>query len=57
VPTFRRIKKLVQKLKKIIFHYIFRATHNLFMLVNGQLKTATVIENTERQLEKVSARP
>ena len=24
------------------------------MLVNGQLKTTTVIENTERQLEKVS---
>ena len=25
------------------------------MLVNGQLKTTTVIENTERQLEKVRA--
>ena len=24
------------------------------MLVNGQLKTTTVIENTEKQLEKVS---
>ena len=38
----------------IVPQFFSRATHNLFMLVNGQLKTTTVIENTERQLEKVS---
>lgn len=30
-----------------------RATHNLFMLVNRHLKQNTVIELTEKQLEKV----
>ncbi|CAB3976785.1 Hypothetical predicted protein [Paramuricea clavata] len=39
--------------KTLLLGRIKMATHNLFMLVNGQLKTTTVIENTERQLEKI----
>ena len=39
----------------LIFFFVFdhRATHNLFMLVNRHLKQNTVIEVTEKQLEKV----
>lgn len=39
--------------KTLLLGRIKMATHNLFMLVNRQLKTTTVIENTERQLEKI----
>lgn len=34
---------------------IFRATHNLFMLVNRHLKQTATIEATEKQLEKVGS--
>ena len=39
--------------KTLLLGRIKMATHNLFMLVNGQLKTTTVIDNTEKQLEKI----
>ena len=39
--------------KTLLLGRIKMATHNLFMLVNGQLKTTTVIENTEKQLDKI----
>lgn len=45
---------VILRLKLIRFSFVYpRATHNLFMLVNRHLKQSTVIELTEKQLEKV----
>ena len=38
---------------KSVRFFLPRATHNLFMLVNRHLRQNTVIELTEKQLEKV----
>ena len=40
-------------LLKVFVFFLPRATHNLFMLVNRHLRQNTVIELTEKQLEKV----
>jgi len=39
--------------KTLLLGRIKMATHNLFMLVNRHLKQSTVIELTEKQLEKI----
>ena len=41
----------------LIVVFFRRATHNLFMLVNRHLKQSTMIELTEKQLEKVKLLP